>query len=1361
MAMDRMRSSSLEPSLVVNINVGPTQPVGQAEPFKRVGSLTLPVRGTPIDSTVAPGSASVSLPAYPPLFKDLLVSQLGFPGVQVVQATVSPPKLTHTAPARPLQPTLVASNVTSIGSVGHNYRAGDRVEILVSDEVWEAATVEEVMTATKKVNGVPFHEGVVKVRCDNGLVTLLSTAAAHRLRKSCRNSCAGSPTKRAAEARSRSPSTRSGPSIVELEESAEVALEESPRTGVPFTSTLKSEAQVPVSTTGVKAIEDNRLLRNAWRVDDLGVPNLEPLNAGLQPLTASRSRPRQTKTKDVDWSLQIGRPTFFAYFAGCINGLCSSDAVASKKPPPAPWSSLGLASPGSDFDLRPIEAEKNEVVLIVDETLDTYTSPKPATLADGPIEAETVQSATVVVEPLVIAPHVLLMKAKAPVVAPTGRYQLQKDMNFLTQHFGCENGKFGGYHNGELLMQKGDTYIRDYFGLFDTATYKFEAPDGNVVVWRCAIDLRKSTHDMDFKVLYHFTDEMGFVNIVGCEKSINQIFASFKDRAHFGDGVYATQHEPAVWNSRGRCLLNNYDRGDPTRPNIDDDTFKNRDKEWGTGNKNGHRVAFCVPLLVPKGSYFNVQEDGPKTHIAAGHDVHGNFIHEKRDVWVIKYKKEKDGKEASADDSDSDIFSEGDFEIDSDTDSDCGSSTSNESIAHSDSGSSTSNESNASSNQNKPSDICNAGLEAQRLLKCMRKRSESIRKKFSQLISVTGADNNMKIAILEERFDLLYELGNRYLARGLHEEALSKMEDCKKLGERHFGKQHQFTLLARDGVGRAQLAQGNRFPQAVETLQGAKRSAENLGKKHPVYMRCTFSLVPVLQQLSRQGNEYILEDARQMFKETFEHYEEWLGERGEKFPDIEALKQMRRHASLLYSKNDKDAKDEALSMLNDVMVQREKKLGKKHAETGLVKRDLANLWAACTSGISDKYYVDAMEICNKELGRFHVDSLRCLSQRINFLVKPDYTEDLVHELMIAIRRILEEEDKKEAESLLGLLRGPLQQLLEIQQDRKDEKTKEVNKLIEDLEKEWEKQREGMTEKGLETFLQEYAIGMTYLEISRVEEAKESFKRLEEIYNKLTGKDGKYAKKKLMDAKYNLAFLELDAKCSKKKLRELLKSCGNDTEAISEQMKKMEGMMVLYGEQGRKYPKFLQEVLQQFEDKRKELEDATKDDKSPTLESEARKVMEKVEEDVEEDGDEEESAERNEEKDLVPELEASLNASFICRQASPHSTLTQQAPRVFSSPGFSTPAPNFINQVPRAPPSITAAFTAQAPVVFSSPQFSTPAPTFINQAPRPMQLSTHAQRYDPRLFKTSPVHILQQAAAPRTASSFQPCSRLRW
>lgn len=73
----------------------------------------------------------------------------------------------------------------------------------------------------------------------------------------------------------------------------------------------------------------------------------------------------------------------------------------------------------------------------------------------------------------------------------------------------------------------------------------------------------------------------------------------------------------------------------------------------------------------------------------------------------------------------------------------------------------------------------------------------------------------------------------------------------------------------------------------------------------------------------------------------------------------------------------------------------------------------------------------------------------------------------------------------------------------------------------------------------------------------------------------------------------------------------------------------------------------------------ELEDATKDDKSPTLESEARKVMEKVEEDVEEDGDEEESAERNEagagefsstlfveemvllcqEKDLVPELEA--------------------------------------------------------------------------------------------------------------------------
>ena len=47
-------------------------------------------------------------------------------------------------------------------------------------------------------------------------------------------------------------------------------------------------------------------------------------------------------------------------------------------------------------------------------------------------------------------------------------------------------------------------------------------------------------------VLYHYTDDLAFQNVGNLEQTAAQLFASLaEERAHFGQGLYATRHEPA------------------------------------------------------------------------------------------------------------------------------------------------------------------------------------------------------------------------------------------------------------------------------------------------------------------------------------------------------------------------------------------------------------------------------------------------------------------------------------------------------------------------------------------------------------------------------------------------------------------------------------------------------------------------------------------------------------------------------------------------------------------------------------------------------------------------------------------------
>ncbi|CAE7657014.1 NPHP3 [Symbiodinium necroappetens] len=125
-------------------------------------------------------------------------------------------------------------------------------------------------------------------------------------------------------------------------------------------------------------------------------------------------------------------------------------------------------------------------------------------------------------------------------------------------------------------------------------TFDYRAPDG--------------PGRRDLRVLYHYTNELAFHNVADMEKTTAELFASLVDsRAHFGKGVYCTQHEPAVWGSRTRILLNNYSNLSPLRATGDTESQR-VEKEWGAGNTGGHRAAFCIPIVVSTELAYNIFE---------------------------------------------------------------------------------------------------------------------------------------------------------------------------------------------------------------------------------------------------------------------------------------------------------------------------------------------------------------------------------------------------------------------------------------------------------------------------------------------------------------------------------------------------------------------------------------------------------------------------------------------------------------------------------------------------------------------------------------------------------------------------------
>ena len=102
----------------------------------------------------------------------------------------------------------------------------------------------------------------------------------------------------------------------------------------------------------------------------------------------------------------------------------------------------------------------------------------------------------------------------------------------------------GKYLDGELYDGGGyaEEVVEEIF------TYKYDTIDGAMFVWQFAFDLRSFGKPGEpFTVLYHYTNKLCFQNVGNVDQSAAELFASLVDsRAHFGKGVYTTQHEPAA-----------------------------------------------------------------------------------------------------------------------------------------------------------------------------------------------------------------------------------------------------------------------------------------------------------------------------------------------------------------------------------------------------------------------------------------------------------------------------------------------------------------------------------------------------------------------------------------------------------------------------------------------------------------------------------------------------------------------------------------------------------------------------------------------------------------------------------------------
>ncbi|CAE7793105.1 KLC1 [Symbiodinium sp. CCMP2456] len=357
---------------------------------------------------------------------------------------------------------------------------------------------------------------------------------------------------------------------------------------------------------------------------------------------------------------------------------------------------------------------------------------------------------------------------------------------------GLEQDELSRYFAGSYLQGKlfeGTKYTKEAFD----EVFRYDASDGPVQIWCHALDLRDlqaARDDNDLIIVYHYTNELAFLNVTNPEQTAAELFASLLDsRAHFGKGVYGTRHESAVWGSRLQILLNNYSNGSPLC--ASDAEAERVAREWGDANPQGHRAAFCVPILAPKAVAFNIFErqtpdmiqkivqdpdTGKQRPIGLGEDYRGRPVHRDRDVFVLRV-------------------------------------------------------------ENTSGEVQNASAGADGLLRLLRLRLAHLRD--------TRGD------VDEATLFCMFELGRRLGGRALYEEAETLMRECLAGRRAKLGDDHMDILPIINNLAQLLLTSGQveeAEPLFREALRGNRAK---FGNDHPNTLSSVNNLASLLQEMGK------------------------------------------------------------------------------------------------------------------------------------------------------------------------------------------------------------------------------------------------------------------------------------------------------------------------------------------------------------------------------------------------------------------------------------------------------------------------------------------------------------------------------
>ena len=117
--------------------------------------------------------------------------------------------------------------------------------------------------------------------------------------------------------------------------------------------------------------------------------------------------------------------------------------------------------------------------------------------------------------------------------------------------------------------------------------------------------------------------------------------ASYAERAHFGDGVYATCRSPDDFGSTDAVLLNNYtNSADPAK----------QEKQIRHWREQG-AADYCIPIAVSRAWCVDASCQMTTEMTQIGHTVrHNEAMRADRDIWIVSIRDEDGEAQAAVED---------------------------------------------------------------------------------------------------------------------------------------------------------------------------------------------------------------------------------------------------------------------------------------------------------------------------------------------------------------------------------------------------------------------------------------------------------------------------------------------------------------------------------------------------------------------------------------------------------------------------------------------------------------------------------------------------------------------------------------